>query len=169
MAEKPTALEFVPHGLTRSQTKVVVAELKKIEAANGIIQPAEIVETARPDDSPLHPFFEWNDGQAAEKYRQWQARQLVACVYVRNANSEVGIPVRAFVNVKVDGPQPGVQIQGYLSQGRMLKHPGMEQQVLVYAKEQLLSWRRRFGGYQEFYGVALAIDEVIGEQDQNVA
>jgi hypothetical protein len=169
MPEKPKALEFVPSGISRKDTKVVITELKKIEAAEGLIRPGSVVEAARAEDSPLHKFFEWDNTKAAENYRQWQARQLVASVYVRNANSETGIPVRAFVNVQIDSDEPGKPMQGYLSQGTMIKNPGLEQQVLRYAKEQLLAWRRRFGGYADFYGVALAIDELIQGDEEGVA
>lgn len=153
-------LEYVPHGLSRKDTVVVVKALREIEAKHGIITPKAVVEAAKAKNSPLHGFFEWDDKAAANKYRQQQARQLIACVYVRDSDSETSEPVRAFVNIKADA-EDNETAQGYVSQGAMLKNPGLQQQIIRYASEQLILWRKKFGGYQEFYQVAKAIDEVV--------
>lgn len=42
----------------------------------------ELVEAARPESSPLHTHFEWNDGIAAEEYRLVQAAGLVRQIRV---------------------------------------------------------------------------------------
>lgn len=44
---------------------------------NGAVTPQEVVEAARPETSPLHDYFEWNDNEAAQKYRLTQARGLL--------------------------------------------------------------------------------------------
>lgn len=158
MADKN--LEYVPHGLSRKDTIVVVRCLKELEAKNGIIRPADVVNAAKPKNSPLHRFFEWDDKVAAAKYREQEARHLIACVYVRDSDSETSQPVRAFVNIKADA-EDNETAQGYVSQGAMLKNPGLQQQIIRYASEQLILWRKKFGNYQEFYQVAKAIDETV--------
>ena len=165
---KQKNLEYVPKNLSRKDTVVVVRELKKIESTQGIITPAAVVAAAAPSKSPLHGFFEWDNKQAANKYREHQARQLIASVYVRDADSETAQPVRAFVNVKVDVEGSEENAQGYLSQGALLKNPGLQQQVIAYARSQLLLWRAKFGGYEQFYEVARAIDEIVSS-DKNAA
>jgi len=40
---------------------------------NGSVTPKMLVNVARNPESPLHPFFEWNDEKAGENYRQIQA------------------------------------------------------------------------------------------------
>lgn len=162
---KDVALEYVPHGLSRRDTKIVITELRKIEAAHGIIQPRVVVEAAKPAKSPLHKFFEWDQVKAAGKYREFQARQLICRVYVRDAALETSEPVRAFVNIKSEVEGDDDMVQGYVSQGTMLKAPGLQQQVLTYARDQLLLWRKKFGNYQQFYGVAKAIDELVSVKD----
>lgn len=42
-----------------------------------ILTPKNLVEEARPEDSPLHPEFDWDDSIAAEKWREEQARQVI--------------------------------------------------------------------------------------------
>ena len=47
----------------------------------------------------MHNEFEWNDGIAAEKYRENQARHIIACLCVKaeTANGKQSEPVRAFL------------------------------------------------------------------------
>ena len=45
---------------------------------DNILTPENLVNEARPESSPLHSAFEWNDSVAAEKYRNEQARLMIA-------------------------------------------------------------------------------------------
>jgi|GEM_PF-2332404 len=66
------------------------------------LQPRDIVQEAEDENNVLHKYFTWDDTKAAEEYRIWQARQLIASVIevriVDNKNREV----RSFWNVKSD-------------------------------------------------------------------
>lgn len=57
-------------------------ELERIRQRDKTIRPEVVVDEARPEDAVLHPAFEWRDPEAAEKYRQIQARQLIKKVRV---------------------------------------------------------------------------------------
>lgn len=57
-------------------------ELDRIRQEYGTLQPATVVDEARPDDAPLHPVFEWDDAEAAERYREHQASTLIRQVKV---------------------------------------------------------------------------------------
>jgi hypothetical protein len=57
-------------------------ELERIKQRDGTIRPAAVVDEARPEDAVLHPAFNWDDPDAAEKYREIQARQLIKKVRV---------------------------------------------------------------------------------------
>jgi len=54
--------------------------LATIQQRQGKIVPANVVESAKPEDSPLHPAFEWDDTRAGEKYRESQARILILAI-----------------------------------------------------------------------------------------
>lgn len=54
-----------------------------------------VVESARPSDAPLHPFFEWDDARAAEAHRLEQARSMIRRVRFVVEDEEDGIPERA--------------------------------------------------------------------------
>lgn len=61
----------------------VVEELQRICRENdGLLQPRDVVEEARKENSPLHSKFDWDDGKAAENWRLQQARYLITHVHV---------------------------------------------------------------------------------------
>lgn len=76
------------HGLssptvTAEQT---YTELERIRAKHDEkLNPRDIVDESRAATAVLHPFFQWDDEQAAEEYRVWQARRLSRSVYVLTA------------------------------------------------------------------------------------
>lgn len=52
--------------------------LKKIaERDGGVLTPAAVIEDARPESSPLHGSFTWDDTVAAGKYRIIEAQRLI--------------------------------------------------------------------------------------------
>src|SRR2546421_688544 len=79
------------------------SELKKIAAANnGCLRPPDVVDAARPKSSPLHEHFDWDDTDAAEKWRLEQARHLIrfAIQVVEYKGSNVVVP--DFVSLSTD-------------------------------------------------------------------
>ena len=60
--------------------KEVGAELERIRKANGGISPASVVDEARDEESPLHDWFEWDDTEAAERFRYEEPEAFAAAV-----------------------------------------------------------------------------------------
>jgi hypothetical protein len=54
----------------------VKAELESLEGEGGVVLPEAIVEKARSEKSAMHRMFEWDDNEAAQKYRIMQAKQI---------------------------------------------------------------------------------------------
>lgn len=140
--------------------------LRLIEEKDGNITPRSVLLEARQKHSPLHRYFEWDDGEAAEKYRLWQARELIAKVYVVDKGRPELPPVRAFVNVRT-APQSHSDDQGnngctqaYMSITRLESRADLQAQVLAYAMSQLVAWRKRYGHYHQFLKIASAIDSL---------
>lgn len=155
--------QIVKRRYSEKESKLIAKELLQIERANSIITPVAVVERAEPESSPLHSYFEWNDGKAAQEYRIWQARQLISSVYLVNPDlDEKAEPVRAFVNISPepddeDYPELG---RGYTFTPNISDKANYQHQVLQYARDQLLRWRRKFGNLEQFFGVVKAIDEM---------
>lgn len=51
--------------------------LEALRDPDGLLRLEKVVEAAADEASPLHDQFEWNDGEAAHRYRLNQARTLI--------------------------------------------------------------------------------------------
>jgi len=102
--------------------------------------------------------FVWNIADAADHWRLHQARMMIASISVKSQTTDQ--PVRAFVNVTIPGneSEEADWDRGYVSIEKSMESAPLQEQVLSYAKQQLVIWRRKFGAYEQFYGVANEIE-----------
>ena len=68
----------------------------------GLLRPQAVVDAARPEDSPLHGAFCWDDTEAARLYRLDQAQRLIRSFKIEIENDGESIDVPAFINVSID-------------------------------------------------------------------
>lgn len=74
---------------------------KELEKLGDNVTAEGVVNLARNDKSVLHEMFEWNDGIAAEKYRNQQARNIITSIQVNIVTDEdKPRQIRAFVTTK---------------------------------------------------------------------
>ena len=140
----------------KTPAPVVAQELEHIYSRDGGIQPQAVVEAARPETSPLHPEFEWDDSIAAEAYRCDQARNVIRAVILapeieRNERFQ---PVRAFVTVYDE------------STGRVYKpllavaaDANERNQVLSRLRNELLGIQRRYADTLVALGMMAALED----------
>jgi len=129
-----------------------LAELRKIERDNGgVIFPAAVVDFARNPKTALHSAFEWDDGKAAEQYRQDQARRLMrVLVEVTPHNAE---PIRAFVALKSERYEEG----GYRHMPTLMRSETGRAAVLETALWELEAFREKYRELKELAEVFKAI------------
>jgi hypothetical protein len=130
-----------------------------------------VIDDARPEEAPLHPAFEWDDGAAAEEYRRLQARNLInsLVVYVERGPKQEPAEVRAFVNVTDHG---GARF--YTPILAAMSDADQRQQVIQQALAELRGWQRRYSRYEELArytrAIAAADEEELAEtQEQKEA
>lgn len=109
-------------------------ELERIRAVKGSLVPTDVVNEARPEDAPLHPAFEWDDGVAAEQFRQQQARQLIRAVCVKSEDGENLDPVYVHVRTDDGGAYQDVEV--------VAKEPDLLASAIEELTEKLASARR---------------------------
>lgn len=122
----------------------------------GRLTPAALVDASRAENAPLHGEFEWDDGVAAERYRQTQAGYLIRSIEV--VVEQAHEPVRAYLPVHVDDDAGYVPIQ------TVMESPRLMNEALLNAKRELASFRRKYSQLAELAGVMRAIDEVTGNE-----
>jgi hypothetical protein len=110
----------------------LVTELEQIRLNDpeGKLRPEAVLEAARPITSPLHSRFEWDDGEAADRWRLHQARQLirVAVTVLPNTNE----PVRVYVSLTTDRRNPDDEgtTGGYRNVQEVMSHEQL-QRILI--------------------------------------
>ena len=83
----------------------VAGEMCRQLEENGGLTAKRLVDANRPKDAPLHNAFEWNNREAAERWREQQARVMIASLITLDISAEVKEPVRAFFNISYTDPE----------------------------------------------------------------
>jgi ADP-dependent phosphofructokinase/glucokinase len=132
------------------EKEVVASELKRIVERDGVLTPKNVVDEARDTNSPIHDLFDWNDETAGEKYRIWQARQLIVTVKVEFNDKQVD----AYYNIRAEV----VPQQGYYSLDQVISDEAIYQDVLAQAIKELKYWHDKYKEIKELSGL---VDEAM--------
>lgn len=138
----------------KRRKNVVALELSKISKAHhGHLHPEDVVEAARPANSPLHSKFNWDDTDAAHQYRLWQARQLISITIL----TVVGKKTTMFVSLTTDRQSGG----GYRHVVDVLNDEQMTAQLLDDAKNEMQHFLLKYRRLAALAKVVAAMDEVL--------
>lgn len=86
--------KWKPGTRAKADPQIAGEVCEKLER-EGRLTAEELVNVSRPKSAPLHNEFNWNDKEAAELFRQYQARTLIAHLVI--AEEDTGKePTRAF-------------------------------------------------------------------------
>jgi len=134
----------------------IVNELRRLAKAHGgILHPKAIVEAARAEDSPLHSAFEWDDTEAAERYREYQARQLARVVVTYQRLGDRDVPVRVLVNLTSDR-----DAGGYRLVSAVMADDEQRRQLIADALADMKRFRAKYASIVELAKVFEALDQV---------
>lgn len=130
---------------------VAAREFERLRRDGDRLKARDVVDAARPDDSPLHGLFEWDDSVAAEHYRLSQARDHIASIRVVLLENDHSAPkvTRAYVQFASDADAD--DREGYVTIQRVASDPNVYSAVLRRAAAELNVWRDR---YKEFASLA---------------
>lgn len=125
----------------------------------------DVVEAARPETAPLHPYFEWDDAVAAELFRVEQARGLVRSIEVRVEVRPGPEPIAAWVRQyhHVIVPQgPDVPPQPRYMPVQVIQQRGdLTRQIIESAARELRGWKERYGTYRYLQHVQEPLNALI--------
>jgi hypothetical protein len=136
---------------------VVGFAVERIADEHGGVCPSwAMVDVARPEESELHPLFEWDDFAAAESFRREQARHHIRELRVVVDSEEE--PVQAFVHIvraSDDGP-----VEGYRATRFVVQSVDECKQMLDEAMSGLRAWQRRYRHLNELTEVFQVIARI---------
>lgn len=114
-------------------------------------KPKEVVDSARPKASPIHHLFEWDDSQAAERYRLFQARNHVNHLQIIIKTDGGEVKTRAFHSVVIT-KNDGSHERAYCQMDNVAENADLRAQVISKALAELNGWRARYGQYKKIFG-----------------
>lgn len=79
--------KYRPGAIHKVSAEVAGPICQRLHDSNQLT-PHNLVEAARPVDSPMHDEFIWDDSVAAEKYREEQARMVIKSIVLVESNSQ---------------------------------------------------------------------------------
>jgi hypothetical protein len=119
------------------------------------LTPDDVVKDAKNGNSPLHPFFEWDDSAAAQQHRLSQARGLIrSVVAIYKEDEKPPRRMRAFVHIAEAGAPHYRDTAHAMSQTRT------RDIVLRQAWREFQSWRKRYEELDEFAGLFETADRI---------
>jgi hypothetical protein len=132
------------------RTNTIREELLALRNPNGLINPAAAVQWAkRNKKSALHSALTWDDGVAADRYRVWEVRELIA-IHIVDAHGG-----RQFVALSIDRPTGG-----YRPINEVMARVDLREVMLADALDELKRVQTRFNQLTELSEVWQAADKV---------
>lgn len=122
----------------------ILEELKRIKDlhVNKILKPEDVLESARHESSVLHDRFCWDDTKAAEEYRLWQARQLIATVKIEYDGEVEKHYYHTSVTINDE------KVQGYVT-AEDFSNEDIYKSVLKEAITSLKYWQKKYEDIKE--------------------
>jgi len=122
--------------------EVAASVMNELSAQNNLSAKA-LVDASRPEDAPLHNEFEWDDGIAAEKWREQQGRVMIAMVAVVQEGTEQKEPIRAYFHIEDNQPRYEPIVTIISSEEKQAK-------LFKLAIKELQSFRDKYQSIKEF-------------------
>ncbi len=144
--------------MRRRLNEAAQAEMMLLKSQHGALVPAEaVVDFARDDSTALHAYFDWDDTEAARKWRIEQARHVIRMIVEVIAQDLP--PVRAFVSLTTDRNAGG----GYRSVRDVLADDRLREQMLQDALSEFKLFRAKYEGLKELRRLWDAADVIEAE------
>lgn len=121
----------------------------------GVLRAADVVEFARNPKTELHSKFTWDDTEAAQQYRVWQARRLIRVSV--DILPGVDKKYHAWVSLETDRDVPK---GGYRATAAVLSNPARRIQLLEQALREFKRWERRYIELTELVPIFEAADGI---------
>ena len=150
--------------IASSNQRFLASQLDNVEKQYGELTPYTTVEYARPDDSPLHRYFEWDDAVAAEKHRLQQARTLIKRVYLAipdRDDEENVLQVRYYQSLEQEPENDDNPNRRYVNIYMAMSDDQLRLQTLRNAKRELEAFSRKYKDLKELASIMAVITDTV--------
>lgn len=139
-------------GARQTVSAQIAGEVCSALESEGRLTAKTLVDVNRPEDAPLHNAFEWDNDEAAERWREQQARNIIHSIVVVDETQE-SEPVRAFFNIVATAPE-------YESIGAIVKTEDKYRALMATALRELKAFQKKYSQLEELSPVFEAIEKV---------
>jgi hypothetical protein len=137
--------------------EVIIQAIESLRDDDDVVSPEAVVSAARPKNSPLHEYFDWEDSEAARCWRLHQARNLIrVCVRIEELPNDEKQEIQVFVSLPDDRNDEG----GYRVMTDVLNDDERREALLEMALKDLQVFRRKYMALKELASVFTAIDKL---------
>ena len=132
---------------SEDDANIIGPEIVRILDKHGESKPEVIVNEAADIKSPLHPYFTWDNDEAADLYRIEEARYMLRKIRIEVLTTEEKEPI--IVNIASSLTRPNI---GHVYQRTdvILKNKSDRRQLLDTAWRELESFMIRYSNFIEF-------------------
>ena len=123
--------------------------LAEVQAADKdkLLKPEDVVKEAEDENSPLHPYFTWDDDEASRQWRLHQARALIRHIVVIMPDDKEEAAISKYVSLRNDRKKPG---GGYREIGQVFNSKELLAQLEDTAKRDVDGVLRRYEMLKDF-------------------
>lgn len=149
--------------MARASDSVRAALIDIATANGGYLKPDAVVSAAEDPSSPLHEKFDWDDTEAARKYRNIQAGVLIRMIKITVVKPSPGpssvsiTTTREFQSLPSDREKGG---QGYSHVADIMQDVGKRSELLDQVLRELGAYRKRYAELTELSKVWAAFDAI---------
>ena len=147
-----TIVKWSINGIFKADANKCYEEIQQI---GDEVKPDQVLDKARNENSELHKCFDWNDSSAAEKYRLFQAKQIINhLIVVHHDDENESEPVQFRVMLKNERSRDS----GYKQTIVMVKDDDEYRKLLEQAYIELRSFKQKYSCLSELSDILELID-----------
>src|SRR4030095_1966560 len=146
------------------------ALLAIVEHNHGVLNPQQIVDTARDPKHVLHGHFEWDDHVASEAYRLAQAGALIRRVRLTIVRTDKASRTVTLSTTRGYQSRPSMRTAdgGYEPIDAILADQDKRAERLAHVLNKLSAYRRRYAELSELEPVWIVVDELTAEHSPSL-
>lgn len=148
--------EYRVKGLFKVSAQIAGEICAELEQGPLGLSPKTLLDASRAEDAPLHDEFEWDDAEAAEQYREQQARAIIRNIHVVSTSTADTGSTRAFVNVTTK-----VKAGSYHNIQAVVADEDMYAQLMRAAKRDCVSFMEKYKKLEQLSTVISEMQKII--------
>lgn len=153
MTSRPVTLKeyFARDGspYSNKDARIIGPVIEALAESGGAVTARDVLDAARSTNSPLHPYFEWDDKRAADLHRLQEAKNMLRAIKIKFTDGHQTYAARAFpverITTFVTGPRQ------FRSFKVLHGESAFAAEMMQMAISDLRAWRSKYQPYEPIW------------------